>query len=105
MEDAFLNVTKMAELEGTACDLDECSNQAVNYIYQKFSEFDIIIPVCKECIDKLNNKEWVLWFCVECCRSKWIHISESNHKHLYENENRVVWIVACPHCHKNQKGE
>lgn len=91
---------KEAELKGTTCALDhETPHQAVNYLYQKFNSFDLMIPVCEECISKLYSEDWKLWYCVECCESKWIHKIDSKHPELYQKGGEVKWIKACPKCY------
>lgn len=89
-----------AKLMNETCALEhEEKKEATAYIRQKFSFFEIIIPVCKECIEKLKNDDWILLYCVECCNSKWVYKSDSNHKHLYQEGEHIRWMKICPVCY------
>lgn len=91
------------ELGSIKCDLEhlgqEGEENAVDYIYQKFTYFDVSIPVCQNCIDKLYDINWKLWYCTNCCESHWIHINDSKQKELYKT-NEIQWVYMCPKCFK-----
>jgi hypothetical protein len=88
-----------ALLDGTNCALEhENEHTAVDCIYQKFTHFDIIVPVCEKCMERLTMDDWILLFCVECTESKWIYKPESKHKDSYQTGEHVRWMPACPKC-------
>lgn len=83
--------------------------EAIAYFMQDFSDgvssYQVMIPVCKGCIDKLKNKNWKLWYCMSCNESWWIPKNESKKKELYDN-NEVKWQRFCKNCYKiNKKGD
>ena len=81
---------------------DEEERKAVDYLNQDFSDgvnkFGVSILVCEDCINKLNNKDWKLWYCISCMESWWIPKHESRKKELYEN-NEIMWVSVCKYCY------
>ena len=82
------------------CGLNKCNATAVDYIFQPWGkddivEFNLMIPVCLECVDFLGQNDWVLLYCVVCNASQWVYKPIAKLK--YGNQN-IVWMDTCPKC-------
>jgi len=91
-----------AELGEAICGITHISSTpegVVDYIRQKFEEFDVAIPVCQTCVDRLHSDDWILLYCVNCCCSLWIYKPDSSRGHLYTDGEHIKWMDSCPHCH------
>lgn len=89
------------ELKKFRCELnhnDGLSREPVDYIYQRFEEFDVYIPVCAECITKLASDDWILLFCRNCMESLWLPKPSSNRQHSYPAGEHIRFMDKCPHC-------
>jgi len=81
--------------------------QAVDYIvapfgykvgdieYMQTQEF--AIPVCKCCAETLysNDKEWILYYCINCNSSQWIIRQLMG---INSQRPMVEWLDECPKC-------
>ena len=103
-----------AELVNQQCSLqhnDQSDNPAVDYIVcpMGIKESDVIeniqayhsIPICKECAEALQDKDWVLIFCYKCTKSQWVYKPLS--KIYYSDDTHIIWIEGCPECSKKAK--
>jgi len=81
---------------------DGKERKAIDFLVQRHSGgstiFETHIPVCEDCINKLNDKDWKLWYCMNCLKSWWIPKHESKKGELYEN-NDVMWVSICKYCY------
>ena len=97
------------ELEGKTCCLkhsryDPAENHpAVEYLCQKLGDQktgvetqELRIPICKECVDALNNPDWILAYCTYCQESQWIYRPKAKTHH--PEGNGIYWLDVCPHC-------
>ena len=97
------------ELEGKTCCLkhsryDPAENHpAVEYLCQKLVDQktgvetqELRIPICKECVDALNNPDWILAYCTYCQESQWIYRPKAKMSH--PEGNGIYWLDVCPHC-------
>jgi len=100
----------LADLEEAHCELNHGPDtnpedyQAVDYLttplgYKKndteiISVRDIVIPVCKECVEALSGEEWTLLYCFECAHSRWVArvLAKNNYRH------HILWLRGCPDC-------
>ncbi len=41
------------------------------------SSSELTIPVCQECLDGINDPNWILIFCLNCIASQWIYKSKA----------------------------
>ena len=97
------------ELEGETCGLKHSKNDpaenhyAVDYLCQIIGTKndgsdtqELRIPICKECVSALNDKDWILCYCTYCHESQWIYRPKSKIGH--PDGNGVYWLDVCPHC-------
>jgi len=54
----------------------------------------IRIPICKECLKGLYDKNWVLVYCITCNSSQWIWKPNT----FIEFNTDVIWLDKCPKC-------
>lgn len=112
----FDRVRLLAELTETHCELNHGPDtnskdyKAVNYIVMPFgytekeiediSVRELVIPVCQECLDAMQQQEWTLLYCFECCRSQWVlrKLAKNRYRH------HVLWLRGCPNCCKEFGG-
>ena len=96
-----------AELSEANCALNhkDAIPSAVDYIIQKFLDYTLTIPVCKECVQKLQSDDWVLLYCTTCCESCWIYKPNSKKPWLYEEGEHVRWMDQCPVCYYESMDE
>jgi len=55
---------------------------------------ELVVPVCRCCIDALTGDEWTLLYCFECNSSQWIcrKLAKFNYRH------HIIWLRGCPDC-------
>lgn len=61
---------------------------------------ELTIPICQECVDGLNNDNWVLIYCLSCLNSQWIYKLLAKMKY----PTNIVWLNGCPKCTKKFNG-
>lgn len=99
----------MVELEGQVCQLKHSyadvaeDHPAVNFLCQKLGDQEsgyeiqeLRIPICEECVEALNDTDWVLAYCTYCNESQWIYRPKSKIQH--PEGNGIYWMDVCPHC-------
>ena len=92
-----------ASLETSSCMLNhEKPRKAVNYLCQGFGGYELVVPICQECEDKMCDPDWVLLFCTNCCKSCWIYKPESKRQYHYKDGESLKWMSACPYCNTNE---
>jgi len=97
------------ELESETCGLkhskeDPAENhKAVDYLVQNLGDTktkeslqQLRIPVCSECIEALNNTDWILMYCTYCHKSQWTYRPLA--KYNYPEGNGIYWLDVCPFC-------
>ena len=90
-----------AGLKDAMCALrHEKPRPAVNYVCQRFESFTGTIPVCEECLKKLQSDDWVLLFCVNCSMNLWIYKPDSKKSYHYLCGQHIKWMPTCPYCHR-----
>lgn len=107
---AIDRVQLLAELEHDFCELNHGPATvredfpAADYLvlpvgYQEDKDVEVVVrelvvPVCRVCIDALLGDEWTLLYCFECNSSQWIcrELSKHNYRH------HVLWLKGCPEC-------
>lgn len=97
------------DLDGQTCGLkhstsDPAENHpAVNYLCQHLGDKEhnaatsqMRIPICEECVDALNNPDWILAYCTYCNKSQWIFRPRAKNQH--PPGNGIYWCDVCPFC-------
>ena len=59
---------------------------------------ELIIPVCLECLDGMNDPDWLLIYCIVCHASQWIYKPLA--KFNYGND-KFKLLDECPICQDN----
>lgn len=108
--DSFDRVGLLAELTGEHCNLNHgpqtvpADYPACNYLvlpigYQEdsireVSVRELVIPVCGECSQALQEDEWTLLYCFECGSNRWVcrRLAKNSYRH------HVLWLRGCPDC-------
>ena len=79
------------------------NHKAVNYLCQRLGnskinsqDQEIRIPICEECVDALNDENWILVYCVYCFKSQWV--CRRLAKKTYPKGNLIYWLDVCPFC-------
>lgn len=112
-------IHNVLELQDEICHLkhsvmDPAENHpAVDYLCQHIGhaesedssvvDYTLQIPICQECAEALQGDEWVLLFCLNCCKSQWVLRVLA--KIMYPKEQHVVFMEDCPCCEGNNTGE
>jgi hypothetical protein len=108
--DAFDKTELLASLEETHCELNHGPDTnpkdypAANYITIPFgykegsvkniTARELVIPVCLECAQALQENEWTLLYCFECSHSRWVNrqLAKNSYQH------HILWLRGCPDC-------
>jgi len=108
--DEYDRVRLLAELAESHCELNHGPGtspqdyRAVNYIVlplgykensiQEVSARELVIPVCGECLQALQQDDWTLLYCFGCCESRWVFrkLAKNRYRH------HVLWMRGCPAC-------
>ena len=74
--------------------------QAIDYINQKIGYtgqvmYEVTIPICEECVQRLQATEYVLLYCLKCADNKWVYKPYA--KLDYYNKH-ICWMSCCPEC-------
>ncbi len=96
-EDTKLIMASNLEVEPCALAHDK-PRKAVNYFCQGFGGYQLTLPICQECEDKMVDLDWVLLYCVNCHKSCWVYKPDSNKQYHYEEGEKTKWLPACPYC-------
>lgn len=111
IDDALNNLVARVELIDETCGLkhsveDPAENHpAVDYLCQNFKHKEdpdlekldqLRIPICQECVDALNDPNWILAYCINCHKSQWIYRPYAKHKH--PEGNGIYLCDVCPFC-------
>lgn len=101
--DAIDKLAFLADLGKSFCELNHGPNtkqedyKAVDYIVQAFgyngkNQHELLIPICAECVQGLQDADWVLLYCFSCNQSQWINkkLSKNKYKH------KIIWLNGCP---------
>lgn len=99
----------LIDLENDTCCLkhsneDPAENhQAVDYLVQNLGNpktdevyQQLRIPVCAECIEALEDPNWILMYCTCCNKSQWVYRPKA--KYHYPKGNQIYWMDVCPFC-------
>ena len=107
---AIDRIQLLAELDHEFCELKHGPNThredfpATDYLvlpvgYQEECDVEVVVrelvvPVCRDCVDALLGEEWTLLYCFECNSSQWIYrsLAKLNYRH------HVLWLRGCPDC-------
>lgn len=108
--DAINILGLLAQLEDEYCELnhgpdtDHEKRQAVDYIIQPFGYSvneieevavrELVVPVCGECSEALQNNDWTLFYCIECCSSQWVNRKLARNRYRHN----ILWLRGCPEC-------
>jgi hypothetical protein len=96
----------MADLVNLHCVLNhgpgiEEKIQAVDYIAIPLGDIetkkhkdDLIIPICAECAEGMEDPKWVLIYCLECEKSQWIYKPWAKK----EYNGNLILTVGCLKC-------
>ncbi|MBU0729808.1 MAG: hypothetical protein KKE17_12005 [Proteobacteria bacterium] len=108
--DKYESLVLLADLENVFCELNHGkdavveNHRACDYIVVPFGSKDsndvatsvreMVIPVCRDCIDALQGDEWTLLYCFECSSSRWVlrEVAKNQYRH------HVLWLRGCPDC-------
>lgn len=108
--DTINEVQLLAELENECCGLnhgpgvDSKKIPASDYLVvpvgyvegngQETTVRELVIPVCQECAQALQEDEWTLLYCLECNSSRWVcrQFAKNAYRH------HVLWLCGCPDC-------
>lgn len=106
----------LIELEDTTCGLKHSTedpgenHQAVDYLCQRLGDRksknahqEIRVPVCQECVEALNDPDWILMYCTYCNKSQWVYRPLA--KRGYPEGNQILWLDICPFCVEEDKKE
>jgi len=109
VDEQINNMMDRIELEGETCHLkhskeDPSENHPViDYLCQNLGDqysgesiHQLRIPICKECLEALNDPLWILVYCTNCNNSQWIYRPYA--KLNYPDGNGVYWLDVCPFC-------
>ena len=55
---------------------------------------ELVVPVCRDCIDALVGEEWTLLYCFECNSSQWLYRKLAKHSYRHH----ILWLKGCPAC-------
>jgi len=55
---------------------------------------ELVIPVCKDCQEGLNDPNWALLYCLECNHSQWVLLPISQVQYT----PGLNYFQECPHC-------
>lgn len=103
----------LVDLADSNCELNHGDQvtrtpQAVDYLTLRMgynadetSEDKLVIPVCQDCINSLEDDEWTLIYCFECSSSQWV--DQKLAKLDYTNRvtgkhHHMIGVVGCPKC-------
>lgn len=102
-------ILEHAELENETCNLkhskeDPAENHsAVEYLCQRLGNKktdtvyqEIRVPVCLECVEAIDNPDWILIYYIYCFKSQWVYRPFA--KYHYPSGNLVYWLDTCPFC-------
>ncbi len=55
---------------------------------------ELVIPICKDCLEGLSDEAWTLLYCLDCNESQWVlrQLSRMRYRH------NVLWLRGCPKC-------
>lgn len=55
---------------------------------------ELVIPICQECLEALNDEAWTLLYCLDCNESQWIlrELAKMKYRH------NIIWLRGCPKC-------
>ena len=85
----------------TKCGLNKCDSIASDFIVQKIGyehdNVELIVPICKECIEYINDGDMCVLYCVKCHSSQWIYKPKSK---LEYGDKTIIWMDRCPNCHQ-----
>lgn len=108
--DAIDRIQLLAELDHESCELNHGPEThredfpAADYLvlpvgYHEDSHTEVVVrelvvPVCRDCIEALIGDEWTLLYCFECNSSQWIfrQLAKHNYRH------HILWLRGCPEC-------
>lgn len=54
------------------------------------------LPICQDCMEALEDTNWILCYCVTCHSSQWIYRPQAKRK--YPSGNIIFWMGECPKC-------
>jgi len=108
LENAFDNFIDKLNLVNEKCCLKHAPKgmeikapQAVEFLcqYLGFKDDNVAtellrIPICADCVEGLNDPEWLLVYCVSCNSSQWIFKPKSSIKITGD----IIWLDECPEC-------
>jgi hypothetical protein len=101
LDEKIVDLLSVASLESEFCALyhgyGEPEYYAEAILRKDFHATQLRIPVCGACIEKLQNNDWFLCYCVFCCSSQWIYKPPS--KMEYIKTSFVIWLDKCPKCY------
>lgn len=109
IDDRLNDFIAFFELNDEVCHLkhgpssDDSKNYpAVDYLCQNLGFFgladtQIRIPICAECHQALQSREWILFYCVTCNKSQWLLRSKA--KRHYDENVSIMWLKNCPNCY------
>ena len=101
-----------AELEDAHCGLnhgpkvDTTEIQAAAWLVLPFGDqetkvatTDLVVPICAECAESMDDDDWVLVYCLECSKSQWIYKPLAKYKY----PKNLILSTSCKHCSKKAK--
>jgi len=105
---AITNFISEIDLIGKECDLWHFPGEhreAVATLCQNFkapdmSMVELRVAVCKDCMEALQDYNWILYYCVGCHESRWA--SRELSRKIYPFGNLVYWIRECPECYESE---
>ena len=108
LDNSLYEMISRVELDGETCGLkhskeDPSENHpATNYLCQHVNDnisgevFQLRIPICDECVEALNDPNWILAYCINCNSSQWIFRPRA--KNIHPEGNGIYWCDVCPFC-------
>ena len=101
-------IAMLAELHNSVCELDHIgdrSRPAANWLGVPVGPAgaELYIPICEDCaseLDKRGASEYLLFYCLACCSSRWAF--KPNLKKEYSDS--IEFLFACPNCSNKHKG-
>ena len=78
--------------------------KAVDVIVQRFGymetplvevcKFEVVIPICMECLRSIQGHRWTLAYCFSCNASVWFDRRASKLSYRHD----ILWLRGCPDC-------